>query len=343
MKKLSEVLCALSHGRLTFILMAGMLFACWWPFHAPRNSISWGSDDRGAVFEDSAVLIGTQPLSIGSKDTSTTIEMWLRPEGERDDDSDKGTIVSFYSEDDSREFRIDQYETGIALRWGDGGEFYAPAEMSRDALTSITITSDAAGVKVYANGRLARSNSDLHITSATLNGNLVFGTSAGSDNIWLGELRGFTIYDRVLSHPTIWTEDTQPDPDGLQVFYRFDKPTRGTIPNLGPAGGGLQIPEKFTVPEKNVLAPLTFEHPDDFSLNIVGFVPFGFFLCGFLETRHARYPILKVAILSTMFSLTIELVQVTLPTRDSSLTDVLTNFLGGTIGAWLWRWVVSKL
>ena len=49
-----------------------------------------------------------------------------------------------------------------------------------------------------------------------------------------------------------------------------------------------------------------------------------------------RYPILIVAIISTLFSVMIEVARVPLPTRDSSMTDVLTNSLGGTIGAWLW-------
>jgi hypothetical protein len=315
-----------------------MLIACWWPFHAPRNSISWGSGDRGVVFERPGVLVGTDPLAISkSQPDAITIELWLRPEGEREKNTDTGTIVAFYLGDRAHQFRIDQYRTGIALRWPDGSAFYAHDAMPRGKVSSVTITSDMTGVSVYTNGKFIRSNSSLHITSSLLSGNVSVGTSAGTDNRWLGELRAFTIHNRVLAQPTVWREDTRPDPVGLQVFYDFQKPDGATIANLGAAGGTLRIPDHYQVPAKDVLAPLDFHHPNDFVMNIIGFIPFGFFACGFLEARRARYPILTVAILSTVFSVAIEIVQIGLPTRDSSLTDVLTNFVGGTAGAWLWR------
>jgi len=333
---------ALPPGRTTLVLAAGMVVACWWPFHAPLNAVSWGKGDRGAVLRSPGVLLSTQPLAIlPLQGTDTTIELWLRPEGEKRKDNDRGTILSFYSADGARQLKIDQYHAGMDLRWEDGTDFYAPDAMNRGKYSSITITSDASGTRVYANGKLVRSVSEFHITNKTLSRNVAVGTSAETPNKWIGEIRAFAIYNRVLARPTIWTEQTRPDPDGLQLFYMFEKPAGATIANLASGGDGLRIPERYEIPAKAVLAPLDFRHPYDLVENIVGFVPFGFFLCGFLESRRVRNAILFVAIVSSVFSVTIELVQVGLPTRDSSLTDVLTNFLGGTIGAWLWLRIVG--
>lgn len=333
-----RILTALPPGRITQAFVVGMLIACWWPFHAPRNSISWGKDDRGVVFGKSGKfgeLIGTQPLEIlPTQATAITIELWLRPDG--DAHNDRGTVVTFYSADGARQFKIDQYVTGVVLRWPDGTQFYAHGAMRRGLWSSVTITSDAAGTNVYANGRLIRSTPNLQVTNAILSQGVAFGTSAATASNWPGELRAFTIHNRVLARPTVWTNETQPDPEGLQVFYRFDK--SGVIRNLAPAGDTLRIPDHYEVPAKEMLAPIDFCHPDDLMLNIIGFVPFGFFLCGFLQARGFRHVVLIVAIISAIFSLTIELVQISLPTRDSSMTDILTNIIGGTIGAGLRRW-----
>ena len=114
-----------------------------------------------------------------------------------------------------------------------------------------------------------------HITNEMLGNNVVVGTAAGTPNRWIGEVRAFTIYNRVLVMPTIWSDDTRPDPDGLQLFYTFEKPAGGTVPNLAGTGGGLRIPERYEVPAKAVLAWFNFRHPDDLIANVIGFVPFG--------------------------------------------------------------------
>lgn len=75
----------------------------------------------------------------------------------------------------------------------------------------------------------------------------------------------------------------------------------------------------------------------DVALNIVGFVPLGGLVMVYLKNRRwadASAVVIAVAA-GLVISLMIELLQVFLPSRDSSLLDVLNNTLGSGIGAGL--------
>ena len=100
----------------------------------------------------------------------------------------------------------------------------------------------------------------------------------------------------------------------------------------------LHIPEKYGVLDQIFLEPFW----EEFSLsrsywsaalkNIVGFIPFGFCFFACLSARKVRRAALVTVILGTLVSLTIEILQASLPTRDSGMTDLFTNTLGAYIG-----------
>ena len=76
------------------------------------------------------------------------------------------------------------------------------------------------------------------------------------------------------------------------------------------------------------------------AVNILGFIPFGFTVSAWLrkDGGRKRMPVTVLVVLAGAgISLLIELLQVYLPTRDSSLTDFMNNTLGAYIGAWLFR------
>jgi len=71
------------------------------------------------------------------------------------------------------------------------------------------------------------------------------------------------------------------------------------------------------------------------TLNLLGFVPFGFMVClrllsmGWFSPRGCLFLAIAGGV---AVSLAIELTQVWLPGRDSSLLDLMTNTMGSAIG-----------
>jgi VanZ family protein len=84
--------------------------------------------------------------------------------------------------------------------------------------------------------------------------------------------------------------------------------------------------------------PHPFKRSDvlDSVVNILGFVPFGFLFCAYIHDippHSAARAILGAVIVGALTSLGIELLQIFLPSRDSSLLDLLNNTLGMTLGS----------
>jgi len=73
-------------------------------------------------------------------------------------------------------------------------------------------------------------------------------------------------------------------------------------------------------------------------LNIVAFVPFGFFVYTYLSLSPApKNPLLVAIFLGGALSLIIEILQAYIPTRESGATDIITNTSGTAIGGMLFN------
>jgi glycopeptide antibiotics resistance protein len=115
----------------------------------------------------------------------------------------------------------------------------------------------------------------------------------------------------------------------------------------------LMIPDQFKSLKKNFLEmsrraiQLSFKTIRDMILNILGFIPFGYFFFKVISSKRFLKAQLWQLIIMTVtagagLSLIIEMLQTLLPARYSSLTDLIYNIFGTGIGAFLSAVLLKK-
>jgi len=349
-KKVLGLLCAFV---LIIILTAGL-----WPFHAPKNEVSWLSNSNGLHFGEYGVVLSPGVSAFaGSKDgTSCSLEIWLQP-----DHSDTGgTILAFYKpEDHIAGFSMHQSVDDLSLRRVTvSGEHPAKTKLYVEHVFRennqlfVTVTSSARGTAVYLNGALVRTSPQFALSREDLTGQLVVGNHALVEDGWQGLLRGLAIYNRaltdaqVLQHYAAWTtnQNTEIKREDPTTLYFFNE-ARGTIVhNQMNSETDLRIPEHFLVLHAPFLQRPWNEFQPSWSywknvlINVGGFVPLGFLFCAYFESvQRLNRGVLATVVLGGLVSLTIEVLQAFLPTRDSGMTDLITNTLGTGIGAMLYN------
>jgi VanZ family protein len=170
---------------------------------------------------------------------------------------------------------------------------------------------------------------------------VVLGNSPSGENPWKGDLLSLSFYPEALTPGDIESGRTSP-----VIRYGFSEGSSAVCRGGADPRYDIVIPSVFRAPKKGILVPpwrvQKFDRSfwKDVFVNILGFIPFGFAVYAWARKGGER----KVAIamgttllLGAAISLFIELLQVHLPTRDSSLTDVMNNVLGTFIGARLFR------
>lgn len=339
-------------GLISLLLIVGILVACLWPFHTPKNTVLWLDGSPGIAFGRHGLLLSSGPLTMPGRPeaASCTIELMLR----RNRSRDGGTILAFYTPADPVQLFLYQWRTGLVVRTkSEGGPpppghaFFTADVLAETRPVFITITSGEGGTRVYADGVLRRDAPDFPITNRMLTGNIVAGTGA-TRNPWTGQIRGLAIYDReftpaqVLDNYWRWTRNRSwqlKNVAGAAAVYLFDEGKGDIIHNSVPGASHLRIPDRYTSVIRRFLSPPTLDNGDDIVLNIAGFVPLGFFLFAYFATaqRTHRAMVLTIAVCAVL-SISVESLQYFLPTRDSDATDVITNVLGGAIGALLYHY-----
>jgi hypothetical protein len=289
---------------------------------------------------------------------SCSLEIWLQPLRVHS----SGTILAFYQAErgattfslrqslaDLTLQRANKQDSGSAKR----GKVYIDDVLSNQKPVLVTISAGRSGTTVYADGINARKVPNLKLSIQELTGRLIVGNSPVTTDDWSGQLKGLAIYDRELTanevseHFRFWTNSAQLDlakGTGAVALYLFNEGGGSFVHNQIDSATDLLIPERFFVLRAQFLErPWDEFRPDwnyckDVVINVGGFVPFGFlFYPYFLLLQRSEHPAAVTIVLGFAVSLTIEVLQAFLPTRDSGMTDLITNTLGTAMGVMVFR------
>jgi len=217
----------------------------------------------------------------------------------------------------------------------------------------ITVTSGGGHTLVYIDGALASRAAHFPLSAKDFAGKLVVANSPLTHDSWAGLLRGLALYNQELTpaqvfhHYQTWTKMRRPDiteNERAVALYLFDEGTGSVIRNHVPGGIDLFIPKRYMIVRQTLLEPFWKQFSPSWGylkeglINITGFIPLGLFFCAYLSsTGRIKRPALVTIILGFTVSLTIEVLQAYLPTRDSGTTDLITNTFGTGLGVWLYH------
>ena len=342
------------YGATCCLVMAGTLAACLWPFRSPSNEVAWFAHGNGVCFGHHGTVLSRdriRPPNVG-KQSGWTLEIWLRPERVHQ----SHTILAFYNPERPSGFSLHQSQADLLVErklWnrrygGWAGKFYADNLFLSGRSAFVTLVSSPQETDVYVDGNLVRTVPRFVLSASDLSGQLVLANSPVANDSWHGELRGLALYHRELTAEEVrqqyesWTRNGQAnvsEGDCAVALYAFKEHCGDVIHNQVALGADLYIPKRYMELHHTLLGrPWDEYYPGwnyrkDVLINIGGFIPLGFFFYAYLSLAWPfRRSALVTIILGAVLSLTIEILQGYLPTRDSGLTDVITNTLGTTAG-----------
>ena len=341
-------------GFVCFGLLAGLLIAGLWPFNFfPRNRVSWLQNQNGLHFDRYGEIYSPalwSPRAAGSEE-GFSIELWLRGETNYrtyspfviiGDPLHTDNFVIAQSLSDlvvQGRFRDNSNPVGVAKLWMNGA-----CRQGRPRF--LTITSGAQGTTVYLEGAVVNAYPNLTLTANNFSGRLLLGHAPEGQEAWSGDLLGLAFYPRTLApsevseHYQAWRESRTAElvKSGAAV-YPFDEHAGHVAHDRANTMPDLVIPERFRVLHDTPLevpAKPSLSDLQDAVVNILGFVPFGFLLAVYFQ-KAADYSRGRALLITIVFgvvtSVVIELLQVYLPSRDSSLLDVINNSVGTALGA----------
>jgi VanZ family protein len=335
-------------------LSLGLLFAGLWPFRfRPVNNVHWIGGAPGLRFDTFGIVSGKEPLfgPGGPVDLSLpfTLRMEVRPREEPSGSLPR--ILSAYDAEGRELFFLGQWRSELILRiLKEEGFFHLRYRetgadgLQKDETHSIVVRSDRNALTMFVDGVAARTRSGVDfslLSDKRMPAWMILGNSPTGESPWNGDLLSLSFYPKALSPGDVESGETPP-----VIRYDFLEGDGAVCRGGADSRYDLVIPSLFRAPKKGILVPpwrvQKFDRTfwKDVFVNILGFIPFGFAVYAWVRNRGKRkvaMPMGTTLLLGAGISLFIELLQVYLPTRDSSLTDVINNVLGTYIGARLFQ------
>jgi VanZ family protein len=315
--------------------------------------VHWLGNQNGLGFDRYGTLLSSRHFEVANSDVSScSVELWLKPARTWG----KGTVLAFYNPLNGRQFSLRQDYINLALHRDTDGSYSTNLyveDVFRKEQALITVTSDGQSTAVYIDGDLAARSSGFTLFLNDLRGQLIVATSPLQSNSWSGRVQGLAIYkselskEQVAQHYQDWMQKGKPaveENEPTLALYLFDEHTGKIIHNQIRSGMDLYIPDRYVVVHQTLLESPWKElqtqqgYLENAFVNVAGFIPLGVvFGAYFISVRRIKAGVLATIVFGAMVSLTIEVLQSYLPTRDSGFTDVMTNTLGTGVGVMLYR------
>ena len=325
------------------------------------NGANWIADKAGIQFRKSGISYtdhfneNIEANTFEAKNSSLEIAIKI----EKPYKNGFNFIFALHNGKDSNQLLLAQWRSWIIFMNGDdydhkrkSNRIFFDTALLPDGPLFLTMTTGSFGTKIYCDGKLVREKKDLTLElpsggkSRLLLGNSVYGI-----NPWEGDVYGLAFYRSTLSDEKIaihfkrWSEENDfsfAKTDKPLVLFLFDE-KEGELAYDHTAGNDpLNIPKTIKILERKILVPpwqefrFEIDNIEDIILNVIGFMPLGFFLFATLsrlDGNSMKHGILITATICFVLSLFIEIVQVWIPSRSSSMTDLISNTFGGWIGS----------
>lgn len=338
---LSSILRHPSRWLAVYLLLLGI--ACLWPynfFQENRVSVQDGAirfSNPGTAFTGSPVslLQGGGPFSLLLRYTCRrpTENAWITHWGES---MERYTIL------------VGQFSNQILVDLSTGPDqrrsrVFVQGQVRPDTAVWLGVVYDGALLEVYCDGS-RKGAAAVHIAAEGRPGTaypLVLGSHASGKFPWNGEVDAFALFGRALTPEELSRPEALLREGGPLLRYDFAAATGGFVPDGGSAAAptALIIPARFRPATLSpFVAPQNYWQRGplyrDIIANVVLFLPFGVLLAALFHGRWRPWTIVMMVLLTSgAVSAAIEMLQAILPTRWSSLTDLVTNTAGGGLGA----------
>ena len=325
------------------------------------NCVTWITDQAGIHLRKYGIVY-TNPI-IEKKETgfseSNNLSVEIALKLENPSTKEFNFIAVLHDGNDSNQLLLAQWRSWIIFMNGD--DYAHKRKTNRIAVDTallpkgplfLTITTSNNGTKLYCNGKFIQENKNLTLTMPNgRKSRLIVGNSVYGNHSWEGDVFGLVIYRATLNSKDIefhfdkWSKEHNfsfAKNDKPLVLYCFDEKD-GKLA-LDHAGGNhhLKIPHRMKILKRKILEPdwEKFEYESNYIqdcfLNLVGFIPFGFSLSATLirfRGKFNHHVVLKTVFFCFLVSIFIEIVQAWIPSRSSSMSDLILNTCGALIGS----------
>jgi len=321
-----------------------------------ENNAEWDETGKGLQFNNNSFAYSDEFITGQSASDKISIELTMKTDFYKKPRF--SLILQIYDTLNNSQINIGQWEKSLVILGSNDfsnrkrePKIYS-APLQNNLIYHISVTSDKSGTAIYFNGELIKKNPDLvmSLPENPSRSHLILGNGITGHNPWKGTISNLAIYDRILSIEDLETHYQHWKNKGILntgdsysplLLYTFDKAEDLIVYDSSGQKNHLIVPEKFILLKKEILGIPNLRTLDrgfmkiDIILNFLGFIPLGILLFTLLKKTGLRLDLMIIFITTMtcfLLSLTIELIQISMVGRDSSMLDLFLNSTGGYTG-----------